>query len=165
MRIREDTITRPDGQPGMYGVVETNDSVKIIAVRGDKKICFLDIYRYPSQQWSLQTPGGGGDRQDPLEAAKRELSEETGLLSDSWHQIGPGMMLLGLLSETMYTFVAKNVQFKKGLAENKAAEGINRILFLSDKEIEQKILSGEIISAQTIAALHMYNIWLKHGNT
>lgn len=86
IRIREDRVTRPDGSPGIYGVVEmTNVATGIIALREDGMVPLVGQWRYPLAAWSWEIPEGGAPAdEDPLAAAQRELREETGLSADSW---------------------------------------------------------------------------------
>ena len=82
MRVREDTIRRPDGSSGIYGVVEKPDFVVIVPVDDDGRLHLVEQYRYPvkGRYWELpqgsweQAPGA-----EPLEMARAELREETGL--------------------------------------------------------------------------------------
>ena len=82
MRVREDTIRRPDGSSGIYGVVEKPDFVVIVPVDDDGRLHLVEQYRYPvkGRYWELpqgsweQAPGA-----EPLEMARGELREETGL--------------------------------------------------------------------------------------
>jgi ADP-ribose pyrophosphatase len=85
MRLREDTIRRRDGSSGIYSVVEKPDFVVVVPVEADGRLHLVEQFRYPVQgrYWEFpqgsweQTPGA-----DPLDIARGELREETGLEAD-----------------------------------------------------------------------------------
>src|SRR5439155_7079061 len=81
IRVREDDVIRPDGQPGIYGVVEFQGlAVAIIALTEDEQVYLVGQYRYPTDTYSWEVVEGTSEAgEEPLAAAKRELSEETGL--------------------------------------------------------------------------------------
>src|SRR5690349_10434304 len=64
--VRKDNVITPSGKPGEYNVVESSDSVFIIALNSKKEIAFINLYRYPTQQFSLELPAGHTDNQKPL---------------------------------------------------------------------------------------------------
>ena len=88
--VREDDVTRPDGAPGIYGVVQfKNRAIGVLAVEEDGSIWLVGQHRYPFNAYSWEIPEGGGPLgEPPLEAAKRELREETGLAAEHWERLG-----------------------------------------------------------------------------
>ena len=81
--VREDQVLRPDGQPGIYGVVHfKNQAVGVLPVDEQGRIWLVGQYRYPLDRVLLGDPRGGRPRDEtPEEAARRELREETGLVA------------------------------------------------------------------------------------
>ena len=77
MRIREDAVIRPDGNDGIYGVMETKDSVVIVALNEQHEVYLIRSFSYPSLEWGWGLPGGGGNDEEAEVASKRELAEET----------------------------------------------------------------------------------------
>ena len=81
IRVREDQVLRPDGQPGIYGVVEfKNRAVGVLPVDDEGCIWLVGQHRYPLNSYSWEIPEGGSPQTEPPEeTAQRELKEETGL--------------------------------------------------------------------------------------
>src|SRR5687767_10409193 len=88
IRVREDSVVRPDGGEGIYGVVEIHDSVFVVAISPAREIYLLRMFRYTTESESIEVPAGGAGGEDPLSAARRELAEETGLHARSWSRAG-----------------------------------------------------------------------------
>ena len=79
--VREDQVLRPDGSPGIYGVVHfENRAVGVLPVDDQGRIWLVGQFRYALGTYSWEIPEGGClDGESTLAAAHRELAEETGL--------------------------------------------------------------------------------------
>ena len=157
MQIREDAIIRPDGSEGIYGVIETRDSVVIVAINDKHEVGFINIFRYPVQKWCWELPGGGGDGQDILEAASRELKEETGITAKQWHILGRTRVGNGMMIEYQASVLARDITRRKA---TDTEEGIAGLSFFSLDRIDAMISSGEIDDGQSLTALYFYKKWL-----
>lgn len=155
--VREDAIVRPDGSDGIYSVVEIKDSVIVIAVDKDGRICLVKIFRYPVQKWCYELPMGGMDADDILDAARRELKEETGLTARKLEVIGKYRMHPGQLTEYQNVVLATGLRGGKATDE---AEGISEHEFVTLEELDRLIESGGMDDAASLAALSCYGFWL-----
>jgi ADP-ribose pyrophosphatase len=82
MKVREDAIRRQDGTLGIYGVVTKPDFVVVVPLEDDGSLHLVEQYRYPVGQRFWEFPQGAWEDRpgaDPLEVARGELREETGL--------------------------------------------------------------------------------------
>src|SRR5215472_943715 len=81
--VREDRVLRPDGQPGIYGVVHfKNRAVGVLPVDDEGRVWLVGQHRYPLDIYSWEIPEGGCPESETLEeTAHRELREETGLIA------------------------------------------------------------------------------------
>lgn len=163
MKVREDKTLRKAGE-GIYGVVETNDSVVICAIDSDKRMYLINAYSYPADQWSWQVPGGGGDGETPATAAGRELAEETGFVAARMENLGSFIVSCGLLKERMSVIVATDLK-KSERPFSDDRDSIKEGRFFSRQEISDMIDEGSICDSQSISAIYLAERWLdKNGN-
>jgi 8-oxo-dGTP pyrophosphatase MutT (NUDIX family) len=89
IRVTEDDVINPKGGPGIYGKVHfKNIAIGIIAIDEQEHIWLVGQYRYTLNAYSWEIPEGGCPlSENPLEGAKRELKEETGLVADEWKEL------------------------------------------------------------------------------
>ena len=87
--VREDKVTNPGGGQNHYGHVQfKNIAVAVLPLDEDGHTRLVGQSRYTLDQYSWELPMGGAPlEEDPLEAAKRELREETGLTASHWREL------------------------------------------------------------------------------
>lgn len=159
IRVREDAVVRPDASKGIYSVVETRDSVVVVALNEKSEVYLIRAFSYPASTWSWGLPGGGGDNEEPEEAAKRELAEETGITAQTWTYLGTTRICSGLMTERMAVYSARDLSFgKRPDADDKGL--IDQGKFVSFDEIDTMIANNEIDDAQTITGLYLARRWL-----
>jgi 8-oxo-dGTP pyrophosphatase MutT (NUDIX family) len=97
-----------------------------------------------------------------LEAAKRELQEETGLAADEWHEIGRFAPMSGLCSEVALVYIARGIQ-AAGEARPDGNEGIeDAVQWLPlDDAVSEMMKNREVVDAQSAAAIAMATVWLR----
>ena len=89
IRVTEQQAIAPTGRPALYGVVGfKNLALAVLPIDGEGRVIMVGQHRLPFGDYSWEIPEGGGPRgEDPLEGAKRELAEETGLAAADWREI------------------------------------------------------------------------------
>jgi 8-oxo-dGTP pyrophosphatase MutT (NUDIX family) len=159
MRVREDSIVRPDGSAGIYGVVDKPDYALVIALDGDR-LHLVEQLRYPLglRRWEFPQ-GTAPDRADadPLDLARRELREETGLRAETMTRIGQLDVAPGMSSQRGQVFLATGLT--EGAPERELEEQDMRSAWFSRGKVEAMMSNGEITDAQSIAA---YALLLLH---
>jgi 8-oxo-dGTP pyrophosphatase MutT (NUDIX family) len=158
MRVREDAVVTPTGGDGIYGVMESSDSVMVAVLNDANELFLIRTFSYPSASWNWELPGGQSDGQDVAEASKRELEEETGILAKSWEKLGLTRVCNGLMTERMATYLARDLSFtgEKEIAD----EQIDTAKFFSMDEVDGMIEHGEINDGQSITGIHLAQKWL-----
>jgi ADP-ribose pyrophosphatase len=90
----------------------TSHAVVIVAVTSDRQMVLIEEYRHPLGVRVVEMPAGlvgdepGTGEEELIEAAKRELLEEAGCVSDNWHHLIDGPSSPGLTNETYTMFMA-----------------------------------------------------------
>jgi 8-oxo-dGTP pyrophosphatase MutT (NUDIX family) len=152
MRIREDRVVRPDGNEGIYGVVETRVATGVVALTDVDEVILVGQWRYPFGTYSWEIPEGGtDDGEAPLAAAKRELEEEAGVVAEHWEQLGGEFHLSNCISsEVGVVFLAR------GLTKTKSSPDPTELLevkTLPFDEVLRMVDEGEITDSVTIVAM------------
>jgi 8-oxo-dGTP pyrophosphatase MutT (NUDIX family) len=152
--VREDSVIRPDGEPGIYGVVHyKNTAVGVLPVEDDH-VYLVGQYRYPLERYSWEIPEGGcPEDEEPLEAARRELKEETGLEARSWSRLGEAFLSSSVADECAVWFLATDLV--PGESQNEGTEviGVRRVPL---REAVAMAMDGRITDALSILALTTY---------
>ncbi|MDQ1216790.1 NUDIX domain-containing protein [Microbacterium arborescens] len=150
--VREDEVTGPAGD-GIYGVVEMrHPAVFVVAIDDRDRVCFVEVDRYTTGR-SLEVPAGGSDGEDALDAAKRELLEETGLTAEAWQPIGRMNALNGIAVAPEHVFLARGLAPAEDATTSQLEEGIERVVWIPFAEALRQVAEGRIDDGETVAAL------------
>lgn len=111
LRVREDQVIRPDGKPGLYGVVEIRPSVGVVALNQRDEIVLVGQWRYALNRYSWEIPRGGSlaEEKDMLQAAQRELAEEAGVIAEHWEPLGQVDVGNGVLDDVQSLYLATDL--------------------------------------------------------
>ena len=159
MRVREDAIRRQDGSKGIYGVVEKPDFVVVVPIGADGSLHLVEQYRYPVAGRYWEFPQGAWEQQpdaDPLEVARGELREETGLLAEEMTYMGHLFQGYGYATQGGRIFLARRLR-RTTVKLDHEEQGLIACDFPLPAVVKM-IEDGHIKDAMTIAALGLLQI-------
>lgn len=159
MRVREDAIRRLDGSDGIYGVVEKADFVVIAPVEADGRLHLVEQFRYPvgGRYWEL--PQGSWEDApgtDPLDVARGELCEETGLEAQELLHAGHLFQAYGYATQGYHVFLARSLTHREMVRMQEEQDLVTKSFGVA--EVERMIRDGEIRDATTVAALGLLRL-------
>jgi ADP-ribose pyrophosphatase len=152
--IVEEVATDPDGFEIQRSIVRHPGSAVMLPVDDTERMLLVKQFRLPAEDYLWEIPAGRLDPgESPLEAAKRELREETGYKAERWTQLASFWASPGYVSEKMTLFLAQNLT--PGKQEAMEDERIEMRWF-AKQEVADMIRKGEIIDAKTMIAYYSY---------
>jgi 8-oxo-dGTP pyrophosphatase MutT (NUDIX family) len=150
--VWHDDVTRPDGEPGIYGVVHyANLAVGVVAIDARDRVALVGQHRYTLDAYSWEIPEGGvPPDEDPGAGAARELREETGLVAAEWQEIGRLHLSNSISDEAAVLFMATHLT--PGPASPDGTEDLV-IRWVPFDEALAMAGDGRITDAMSVAAL------------
>jgi ADP-ribose pyrophosphatase len=152
INVTEFDVLNPSGNPGIYGKVHfKNIAIGILPLDDELNTYLVGQYRFPLEQYSWEMPEGGGPIGiDPIESAKRELLEETGLKAESWTEILQIHLSNSVSDELSILYLARGLKQFEAEPEETEQLIVNKVPF---EEVYQMVCRGEITDAMTVAAV------------
>lgn len=150
LNLRKDKVTVKTGA-SYREIVEHNGGSVILPIDEDDNVIMVKQFRKPFEEVILELPAGkiDGD-EDPMQAAIRELKEETGCRAENIRPLGKIYPSVGYTTEILYLYMAWDLEEGETDFDDNEAIDIVRIPF---KEAIEKVIDGEICDAKTVAAL------------
>jgi ADP-ribose pyrophosphatase len=134
----------------------------VVPLLDNNEVIFVRQYRYPLKKFILEIPAGKLEpNEDPLEAAKRELREETGYLAKHYEKLTAMLTTPGFCNEVLHIFLAtglKRSEHGQDLDEGEQSLTVEKIPFI---KVIEMIERGEIIDSKTIAGIFLAERKLK----
>jgi ADP-ribose pyrophosphatase len=156
--VREDSIVYPNGQAGIYGVVEKGPGVAVVALDENKNIFLVKQYRYTKDYVFLEIPAGAvHQRESELDCAKRELFEEIGIKAVSFERLGNFYTALGHETAEIIVYLATGFESDgHSISNQKHDESILEIVRLPVSQAKQIMAQGQIKCGITLASLNLF---------
>lgn len=150
--LTEHQVINPGGGKGIYGEVHfKNLAIGIIPIDDHNNTWLVGQYRYPLKKYSWEIPEGGcPEGTDPLESAKRELLEETGIIANSWVEIQRIHLSNSVSDELGIIYLAKELSFGESSPEESEELSVKKLPF---GDAFQMVMNGEITDSLSVAAI------------
>jgi 8-oxo-dGTP pyrophosphatase MutT (NUDIX family) len=149
--VTEYQVIRPDGQPGIYGVVDPHDNAAVVALDDEERVLLVGEFLYPLQQYAWMIPSGTVEEgEDPGLAARRELEEEAGYVAAAWDSLGVYYLSSGISTQRSFAFLARGLT-----AGSSSPEGTEQLALRTVPLAEARAmcLRNELRDAPSVMAL------------
>ena len=158
LTVREDLVLLPSGIEFNREIIEHSSSVVILPVDAFNNILLVKQYRHAIKEFTLEAPAGGiNQNESPLDAANRELEEETGYHANSLKFLGTFWSSPGYCNENLHAFIGQS------LTPIESCQEIDESIILKKIPIEEisilltknEIKDSKTISIITLGLIHL----------
>ncbi|MDR0934257.1 MAG: NUDIX hydrolase [Burkholderiaceae bacterium] len=157
--VWRDKVRLPDNNTSLREYIRHPGAVVILPMLDDGRLILERQFRYPLGRTFLEFPAGKLDAgEEPLDCARRELTEETGYTASEWHFICTVNNAIGYSDESLYLYLARGL--RPG-ADHPDAEEFIETFSATLPELLDWVKSGRVTDAKTIIGA----FWLEKINT
>ncbi|MFN8350445.1 MAG: NUDIX hydrolase [Flavobacteriales bacterium] len=155
-------IIDPSGRNGIYGVVHfKNLAIGIVPLDEEGNTWIVGQHRYPVDAYSWEIPEGGGRRDiPPLDSAKRELREETGIEAQRWTEILRMDLSNSASDEHAIIYLAQDLSFHAPQPDHDEELAQHKLPFA---ELYGMVMRGEVLDSLTVAAVMKVRLLMSEG--
>jgi ADP-ribose pyrophosphatase len=162
IRVNHCEVIRPDGQPGVYGVVHfANRAAAVVPLTAEGRTWLVGQFRYTTGEYSWEVPEGGVPHdEDLIEGARRELVEETGIQAANVVQVARCHLSNSVTDEEAFVFVATGLTFGEATPEGTEELQVREVSF---DEALAMADAGQITDGFSLIALAAVDRWRKRA--
>lgn len=160
--LTEYDVLNPSGGKGIYGKVHFKSlAVGVLPLDAQLNTWLVGQYRFPLNQYSWEIPEGGGSiGVEPLESARRELLEETGLVAAEWSPLIEMHLSNSVSDEHAIIFLARNLTQQEAEPEETEQLQVKKVSF---EEAYQMVEKGMITDSMSVAAILKVKLMIADG--
>ncbi|WP_278312791.1 NUDIX domain-containing protein [Lolliginicoccus levis] len=154
LALRVDDVAMPGGRTAKREVVEHFGAVAVLALDEDDKLMMVQQYRHPLQERLWELPAGLLDEpgEDPVDAARRELREETGLAASTWQVLIDVAVSPGMSDEVTRVYLAQGIA-AVDRPELEHEEADMHTGWIAVDDAVRQVLDGAIVNATAVAGI------------
>lgn len=150
--IVRDEVRHASGYEAVREVVEHDGGAVVVAIDTDGSVVLIRQFRYPIAAEIIELPAGKlAPGEDPLECARRELREETGITAGSWEKLTAMLSTPGFCSEVLHIYLARDL--RPGPQALEQGEESIEVLRLPLREALALCADGSISDGKTVTGL------------
>ena len=150
--VKDQKVITPGGNEGIYGKVTfKNKAVGVVPLDEEGNTWIVGQHRYTLDEYSWEIPEGGCPAgEDILDAAKRELKEETGLVAEEWKCVMRLHTSNSVTDEEAFIFTAKKLRQEKAQPDDTEDLIVKKLPF---REVLEMVKKSEITDAMSVAGI------------
>ena len=162
INVTEYDVINPNGGKGIYGKVHfKNLAIGIVVLDEGLNTYLVGQYRFAINEYSWEIPEGGGPLEtEPLDSAKKELLEETGLIAQDWTVLLKMHLSNSVSDEYSIIYLARQLEQHTAMPEETEQLVEKKIPF---EEAWKMVVQGKITDAMSIAAIQKVKWMLSSG--
>jgi ADP-ribose pyrophosphatase len=162
IKVTKHDVLNPAGKPATYSTVHFKGlAIGVLALDNELNTWLVGQWRYPVNEYSWEIPEGGGALDvEPVESAKRELKEETGIVAKNYKEIMRLHLSNSATDELAIVYVATGLSFENSEPEESEVLQIKKIHF---NEAYNWVMESKITDAITVAAILKTKILIDSG--
>ncbi|ABP67490.1 NUDIX hydrolase [Caldicellulosiruptor saccharolyticus DSM 8903] len=157
--LKVDKVLLPDGKTSQRAIVLHSGAAVIVPVDQENNVVLIKQFRKPIEKVIIELPAGKLDKnEDPLECAKRELEEETGLRAQEFIKLTEIYTTPGFSNEVIHVYLAR------GLSQGSSHTDSDEFVEVFKVSLDEAILmvkNGEVKDAKTIIGLLLAKMYLE----
>lgn len=164
IRVTEFAATAPTGAAATYGLVGyKNLAIAVLPLFDDGTTVLVGQNRFPLMDYSWEIPEGGGPlADDPLESAKRELAEETGLAAAEWREILTAQLSNSVSDERAIGYLATGLHPADGTHHADETEALEKVR-APFREVLEAVMAGDLQDILTVAMVLKASYMAREG--
>ncbi|MFT3823604.1 MAG: NUDIX hydrolase [Chitinophagaceae bacterium] len=162
IQVTEFDVINPSGGKGIYGKVHfKNLAIGVLPLDDELNTYLVGQYRFPLDKYSWEMPEGGGVMGvEPVESAKRELLEETGLVAKEWTPIVTMHLSNSVSDEYSIIYLARGLEQYEAQPEETEQLQVRKVPF---EEVYRMVEDGIITDSMTVTAIYKVKLMLTDG--
>ncbi|MEM8907572.1 MAG: NUDIX hydrolase [Bacteroidota bacterium] len=162
IQVTHRDVLNPAGNEGIYGLVHfKNIAIGIVPLDEQYNTWLVGQYRYTLDRYTWEIPEGGGPiGEAPIDSAKRELLEETGIQAQRWTQILDLHTSNSVTDEYGLAYVAQDLSYGTAMPEETEELTIRQLPFA---EAFQMVMDGQITDSLAMVAIMKTHYLLERG--
>jgi len=159
--VHHDDVTMCNSMQAKRECVDHPGGVAVIGITDDDEVLLVRQFRYPYKEVIYEIPAGKLEKgEDPFEAGKREFAEECGAVADEYFSLGELYPTPGYTNEIIRLYGASKIHFEE---QNLDDDEFLQICKMKFDELVERIMSGEIKDAKTVAATLKMKVIRENG--